>query len=121
MGKTIELTASDGHKFAAYVAGPENATKGIVVVQEIFGVNNHMRNVTDFYAKNGYHAIAPAQFDRVGKGIELDPATTGAIRERGGELAANRSDEICFSATHRTACGPVTWSPSIAAPRRAAS
>ena len=71
MGKTIELTASDGHKFAAYVAGPENATKGIVVVQEIFGVNHHIRDMADRFAAQGYAVVAPALFDRTARGVEL--------------------------------------------------
>lgn len=71
MGSTIELIASDGHKLSAYVAGPENAAKGLVVVQEIFGVNNHIRNVADRFAAEGYAVCAPALFDRVQKGIEI--------------------------------------------------
>ncbi|MBN8897719.1 MAG: dienelactone hydrolase family protein [Rhodospirillales bacterium] len=71
MGKTIELTASDGHKLSAYVAGPENATKGVVVVQEIFGVNHHIRDMAERFAAEGYAVVAPALFDRVEKGVEL--------------------------------------------------
>ena len=65
MGKIIELTASDGHKFAAYRADPAGKARGaIVVIQEIFGVNSHIRSVTDGYAADGYLALAPAMFDR---------------------------------------------------------
>ncbi|MGA8050255.1 MAG: dienelactone hydrolase family protein [Burkholderiales bacterium] len=65
MGKMIELTASDGHKFAAYRADPAGKARGtIVVIQEIFGVNSHIRSVTDGYAADGYLALAPAMFDR---------------------------------------------------------
>ena len=71
MASTIELTASDGHKLSAYVAGSENAEKGLVIVQEIFGVNHHIRNVADRFAAKGYMVCAPALFDRVQKGIEL--------------------------------------------------
>jgi carboxymethylenebutenolidase len=71
MGSTIELTASDGHALSAYVAGPGNAAKGLVVVQEIFGVNHHIRNVTDRFAAQGFAACAPALFDRIKRGIEL--------------------------------------------------
>jgi carboxymethylenebutenolidase len=72
MGTTIQLTTSDGHTLDAYKAEPEGAPKGgIVVIQEIFGVNSHMRNVTDNFAKAGYVAIAPALFDRVEKGLDL--------------------------------------------------
>jgi carboxymethylenebutenolidase len=71
MGKTIDLTAADGHTLSAYVAGPEDATKGIVVIQEIFGVNHHIRDVADRFAALGYAVVAPALFDRVEKGVEL--------------------------------------------------
>ncbi len=71
MGKTINLTAADGHTFAAYVAGPENATKGVVVVQEIFGANHHIRDMADRFAALGYAVVAPALFDRTERGVEL--------------------------------------------------
>jgi len=65
VGKIIELTASDGHKFAAYRADPAGKARGaIVVIQEIFGVSSHIRSVTDGYAADGYLALAPAMFDR---------------------------------------------------------
>ena len=71
MSKTLTLTASDGHTFSAYVAEPAGTPKGLViVVQEIFGVNSHIRSVADGYAQDGYLAIAPALFDRVQKGYE---------------------------------------------------
>ena len=72
MGQTIELTASDGHTLAAYRADPPGPPKaGVVVVQEIFGVNAHIREVADDYAAQGYLAIAPALFDRSQPGVEL--------------------------------------------------
>jgi carboxymethylenebutenolidase len=72
MGTTLDLTASDGHKLSAYRANPAGEPKGaLVVVQEIFGVNRHIRAVCDGFAANGYVAIAPALFDRVEPGIEL--------------------------------------------------
>jgi len=65
-GKHLTLTASDGHSFGAYRADPTGTPKGaMVVVQEIFGVNSHIRNVCDRMAAHGYVAIAPALFDRV--------------------------------------------------------
>lgn len=71
MGKNIELTAADGHKLAAYRADPAGKPRGaIVVVQEIFGVNSHIRSVADGYAADGYLALAPAMFDRVQRGYE---------------------------------------------------
>ena len=72
MGKTIELTATDGHKFSAYVAEPAGKARGaLIVVMEIFGVNSHIKRVTDEYAADGYLAIAPAFFDRVQPGLDV--------------------------------------------------
>lgn len=69
---TIELTAADGLKVDGYLTGPANATKGIVVLQEIFGVNHHIRDMADRFAAAGYKVIAPAMFDRAGKkGVDL--------------------------------------------------
>jgi carboxymethylenebutenolidase len=66
MGQNITLTASDGFKLGAYRADPAFSPKGaIVVIQEIFGVNSHIRNVCDRLANEGYVAIAPAIFDRI--------------------------------------------------------
>src|SRR5258707_7395283 len=84
MGKTIELTAADGHKFATYRADPSGKPRGaIVVVQEIFGVTGHMRRVTDGFAAEGYAALSPALFDRTKRGIELgyDQAAIAAGRD----------------------------------------
>jgi len=72
MGEWVTLKASDGHELSAYVARPEGKAIGaLVVVQEIFGVNAHIRSVADGYAKDGFLAIAPALFDRFEKGVEL--------------------------------------------------
>src|SRR5690606_22230384 len=71
VGKTIQLKASDGHQLDAYVAEPSGKPRGaIVVVQEIFGVNSHIRGVADGYAQDGYLAIAPAMFDREKRNYE---------------------------------------------------
>ena len=68
----IELTAADGHKLAAYRAEPAGKPRGgIVVIQEIFGVNSHVKAVADGYAADGYLAIAPAMFDRVQRGFDV--------------------------------------------------
>jgi carboxymethylenebutenolidase len=73
MGQKLRLTAQDGHELDAYVAGPTAKAKGgLVVVQEIFGVNSHIRRVTDQYAAHGYRVVAPAMFDRVQREVELD-------------------------------------------------
>jgi carboxymethylenebutenolidase len=72
MGTMIQLTAADGHKFSAYRAEPAGKPKGaIIVVMEIFGVNSHIKKVTDEYAADGYLAIAPAMFDRVQPGLDI--------------------------------------------------
>ncbi|MFN0164538.1 MAG: dienelactone hydrolase family protein [Burkholderiales bacterium] len=72
MGQTIRLTAADGHQLGAYRADPVGKPRGaIIVIQEIFGVNQHIRKVADGYAAEGYVAIAPALFDRIRPGIEV--------------------------------------------------
>lgn len=71
MGQTITLTATDGHTLSAYTAGPADAARALVVVQEIFGVNHHIRTVADSFAAEGYRVIAPALFDRAQRGVEL--------------------------------------------------
>ena len=65
MGEWINLTASDGFEFQAWRAAPSGQPRGgLVVIQEIFGVNPHIRSVADGFAADGYLAIAPAIFDR---------------------------------------------------------
>jgi carboxymethylenebutenolidase len=72
MGQMIELTSSDGFILAAYRAEPAGKPRGgLVVVQEIFGVNNHIKRVADGYAENGYLVLAPSFFDRVQTGVDL--------------------------------------------------
>ena len=72
MGEIRQLTASDGHVLSAYQAAPAEAPIGsIVVLQEIFGVNAHIRSIADRFAAEGFLAIAPALFDRVERGVEL--------------------------------------------------
>src|ERR1700737_3552113 len=66
MGQNVTLTASDNQKLGAYRADPATAPKGaVVVIQEIFGVNHHIRSICDRLAGEGYVATAPAIFDRV--------------------------------------------------------
>lgn len=72
MGSWIELTAADGFVLPAYRADPTGRPRGaVVVVQEIFGVNDHIRKVADGFAADGYLAVAPAAFHRVRSGVEL--------------------------------------------------
>ncbi|HVC63519.1 MAG TPA: dienelactone hydrolase family protein [Acetobacteraceae bacterium] len=82
MGKIIDLKAADGHTLSAYVAGPENATKGLVVIQEIFGVNHHMRDMADRFAAEGYAVVAPALFDRAERGVELGYTPDDIVKGR---------------------------------------
>jgi carboxymethylenebutenolidase len=84
---TTTLTAADGFRSSAYVCEPPHAPKGaVVVLQEIFGVNSHIRDVADRFALAGYLAIAPATFDRVERGVQLGYAPEDM--KRGVELKA---------------------------------
>lgn len=72
MSEFVNLRASDGNELSAYVARPAGEPlAALIVVQEIFGVNAHIRSVADGYAKDGFLAVAPALFDRIEKGVEL--------------------------------------------------
>ena len=70
MTEYVTLKAADGHELSAYVARPEGEPiAGLVVVQEVFGINAHIRSVADGYAKDGFLAVAPALFDRIERGV----------------------------------------------------
>ena len=72
MGRWQTLMARDGHEFSAYLASPAGTPRGaVVVLQEIFGVNEHIRSVVEQYTAVGFLAIAPALFDRIGRNLEL--------------------------------------------------
>jgi carboxymethylenebutenolidase len=72
MGAFIQLKAADGHAFPAYEARPAGTLRGaVVVLQEIFGVNSHIRAVADGYAAQGYLAVAPSTFHRVKADVNL--------------------------------------------------
>ena len=89
MGQTKQLRAIDGFAFGAYEATPSSKPRGgIVVIQEIFGVNSHIRNVADGYAVAGYAAIAPQIFDRVERNVELGYEPTDMTR--GVEIARGK-------------------------------
>ena len=94
MGETLNLTSEDGFKFSAYRATPSGTPRGgIVVVQEIFGVNQHIRKVADSFAAGGYVAIAPALFDRVERGYETGYAAQDIERGRAtrGKLSTDHA------------------------------
>ncbi|HZL98859.1 MAG TPA: dienelactone hydrolase family protein [Planctomycetota bacterium] len=83
MGEMLTLTAEDGHRLAAYRAAPSGTSRGgLVVVQEIFGVNSHIRKVADGFAADGYVALAPALFDRVERDYQTGYAQADIERGR---------------------------------------
>lgn len=87
MGEFTTLMARDGHEFNAWLCAPKGTPRGaIVVAQEIFGVNRHIRGVTDGFAAEGYVAIAPCLFDRVRRGIELGYSEPEVQQGRGYRL-----------------------------------
>lgn len=91
MGAFTTITSADGFAFDAYRAEPEGPVRGgIVVIQEIFGVNSHIQSVVDRYAAAGYLAIAPALFDRAEKNVNLgyEPADLAA----GMAIASDKMD-----------------------------
>ena len=95
MGTTSELVAADGFRVSAYRADPGGAPRGAVVVaQEIFGVNGHIRSVCDGFAADGYVAIAPALFDRIERGVDLGYSPEDIARGR--ELKARATIEAAL-------------------------
>ena len=92
MSETVRLKASDGHELDAYVSSPtETPLAGLVVIQEAFGVNRHIRSVADSYAKDGFLAIAPALFDRIERGVKL--GYEGTDRQKGIALSRQSKPE----------------------------
>lgn len=84
MGDFTRLMARDGHEFDVWLSAPTGTPKGaVLVVQEIFGVNGHIRAVTDGFAAEGYLAIAPSLFDRVRRNVELDYSADSVQQGRG--------------------------------------
>jgi carboxymethylenebutenolidase len=95
MGTWVELTAEDGHRLSAYRADPAGTPRGgLVVAQEIFGVNSHIQSVCDGYAAVGYVAIAPALFDRYERGVNI--GYTPPDIARGRELKALSKTETAL-------------------------
>jgi len=87
MGQNIELKTKDGQTISAYKAEPAGKPRGgIVVIQEIWGVNSHIRDVADRYAKEGYLAIAPAIFDRIEPGVKMDQYTQETMQKGFGYM-----------------------------------
>jgi carboxymethylenebutenolidase len=98
MGQWMQLAAADGFRLAAYRADPAGQDKprgGLVVVQEIFGVNSHIRNVCDGFAADGYVAVAPALFDRYQR--DFDIGYTPEEIALGREFKAKATTEVALS------------------------
>jgi carboxymethylenebutenolidase len=89
MGTTITLKASDGFTLSAYTTGPAGGTKGLILIQEIFGVNHHIRDMCERFAAQGYAVCAPAIFDRVEPGIELGYTQEDIDKGRGYRMKLN--------------------------------
>ena len=106
MGQTIELTASDGHSFSAYEASPKGKHRGgLVVIQEIFGVNEHIRSVTDGYAAEGYYCVAPA-IVRPREARRRTRLRAGSLRGRAAAHARRSASTRCCSTSRRRAPRP---------------
>ena len=83
-GQFTRLMARDGHEFDAWLSPPQGAARGaVLVLQEIFGVNSHIRSVADRFAAQGYLAIAPSLFDRVRRNVELGYTAQDVEQGRG--------------------------------------
>jgi carboxymethylenebutenolidase len=94
MGQNIELKTKDGKTISAYKAEPAGKPRGgIVVIQEIWGVNSHIRDVADRYAKEGYLAIAPAIFDRIEPGVKMDEYTQETMQKGFGYMQKVEQDK----------------------------
>lgn len=95
MGTDLKLTASDGHTLDAYRADPDGKARGgIVIVQEIFGVNDDIRETVDNFAKQGYVAIAPALFDRHERDAVLEFNEDGMAKGRALKGALDWDDVV---------------------------
>ncbi|MCS6885306.1 MAG: dienelactone hydrolase family protein [Acidobacteriota bacterium] len=82
MGEWIELQADDGHRFDCYFVNSDTKRGGIVVIQEIFGVNAHIRSVAEGFAAQGYSVAAPALFDRIERKVMLDYTAEAVTKGR---------------------------------------
>jgi carboxymethylenebutenolidase len=93
MGEYTTIMARDGHEFQAWLAAAPGRPRGaVVVLQEIFGLNSHIRAVTDGFAAEGYTAIAPSLFDRIRRGIQLG-YTQADMQQGAGYRAQLKSEE----------------------------
>jgi carboxymethylenebutenolidase len=94
MGQMIDLKTKDGQTISAYRAEPADKPRGgVVVIQEIWGVNSHIRNVADGYAADGYLVIAPAIFDRIERGVTMDEYTPDTMQKGFGYMQKVDADK----------------------------
>lgn len=120
MGAWIELEADDGHRFRAWHAVPPSPAGGVVVLQEIFGVNGHIRALADDLCAQGYEAIAPALFDRAAPATELGYGEGDVARGRALRATLASDDVMRDVARARAAlAGPAAaigycWGGSLA-------
>ena len=92
MASSIKLTATDGHTFDAYRADPDGKPFGaVIVIQEVFGVNVHIRDLVERWAAVGYAAIAPALYDRWEPGFEVGYEPADIERGRAHKATANEN------------------------------
>jgi carboxymethylenebutenolidase len=117
----MRLTAADGHEFGAFEAGNVNSPRGLVVAQEIFGVNAHMRAVSERLASFGYRVLCPAFFDRAERGVELgygpeDVKAGAALRAQIPEEQVLLDIEAAAAAFHGKPVGIIgyCWGGSLA-------
>ena len=121
MGEMIEVVAADGHRFGAYRAGPAQSRRGLIVAQEIFGVNQYIRQCADLFAGFGFAVIAPALFDRVEPGVELrymaaDITRGRALREQmtDAQVLADVTAAAATLGCEATAMVGYCWGATIA-------
>jgi len=96
MGDMVTLKATDGHSLSAYVAEATHDLKGgIVLIQEVFGINHHIKDVCDRYAKHGYTTIAPAIFDRIEPNVDLDYDSESVAK--GVDLKGKCSEDLALA------------------------
>ena len=108
MGDWIELEAEDGHRFKAWRAKPSGAVRGgLVLLQEIYGVNGYIRAQVDAFGAEGYDTVAPALFDRVERDVALDYGPEGTARGRGLRDRIPAADAVRDMAAARDAVAGV--------------
>ena len=101
-GQVDRSDRGDGFRLSAYRADPAGKPRGaLVVAQEIFGVNSHIRSVCDGYAADGYVAIAPALFDRYERGVDIGYTPPDIARGRELKALARQSTRRCSTSPRR--------------------